>query len=612
MHLGTKYLQFAAVGLCLIAVIESARGAPADVQPSGTQAGLSVSTTDVDVPSGDARAARFIARKEPVENLFKAIGSEIRKAVRFSNKARQYRISGEFELGQPFEVIERVTSSLGLLWYFDGQVIYVYDSSEASSAMLTIAPEAVDNLIGFLKTSALYDKRFPIKHTVGTRLIYVSGPPKYVEIVQGAASLMHNQVEVTQRGERYVELIKIRHAAVSSRNYARRGAQDSVPGLASVLAAALGSGASVREARTTMPENEARDQRDMRDMREPPPVALPVGVRDMPALDSPLPMAAAMLGLGSQAPQPSRAGVAQGAARQEPADGSRPMNIVAYPSSNSLLLEGTARQLSTARRLIAQLDVPKEQVELSLWVIDIKKTNLDSLGAQWGAAARIGNVEVGFNGSSLGQGATLSRAQAVQFIASVTALSEQNKARIVSRPILLAQDNSPAVFDNSKTFLIRVRGERVASLEKITYGTMIDVTPHVVDTRGRIEMELNIEDGNSSNPTRGSGLDLPVVSSTKISTVARVQHEQSILVGGYTQSHSSEGQEKIPLLGDIPWLGRLFTFRNTNEEQSVRLFLIQPRLLAEDNRFERERVHTPPEIDDAVDALKRYVESARG
>ena len=609
MHLGTKYLLLAAGGLCLMAAITSANGASGNAQPLVDQSSLAVSPTDVDVPAGDGRGARFIARKEPVENLFKAIGSEIRKAVRFSNKARQYRISGEFELAQPFEVIERVTSSLGLLWYFDGQVIYVYDSSEAASAMLTVAPEAVDNLVSFLKKSALYDKRFPIKHSVGTRLIYVSGPPKYVEIVQGAASLMHNQVEVTQRGERYVELIKIRHAAVASRNYARRGTQDSVPGLASVLAAALGSGASVKEARTPPPEADAPAPFDS---RGGPPVALPVGVREMPALDSSLPVAAAMFAQGQQTPQPSRKVLAPSMAQQEPADESRPMNIVAYPSSNSLLLEGTARQLSTARRLIAQLDVPKEQVEMSLWVIDIRKTNLDLLGAQWSAGGRLGDVEVGFNMRSLGQGATLSRTQAMQFIASVTALSEQNKARIVARPILLAQDNSPAVFDNSTTFLIRVRGERVASLEKITYGTMIDVTPHVVDTRGRIEMELNIEDGNSSNPSRASGLDLPVVASTKISTVARVQHEQSILVGGYTRSQSNEGQEKIPLLGDIPWLGRLFTFRNTNEEQSIRLFLIQPRLLADDNRFERERVHTPREIDDAVDALKQYVESSRG
>ena len=246
-------------------------------------------------------------------------------------------------------------------------------------------------------------------------------------------------------------------------------------------------------------------------------------------------------------------------------------------------------------------------MELSLWVIDIQKSNFDALGATWSASGKVGPMNLGFNTP-----ATLSQSQTMQFMASVTALSQDKKARIVSRPILLAQDNSPAVFDNSKTFLVRVRGERVAALERFTYGTMISVTPHVVAPDGRIEMELTIEDGSSDAPTKASGLDLPVVSSTKISTVARVQHEQSLLIGGYTQSHNTEGIDKIPLLGDIPMLGRLFQFRNTNDQQSVRLFLIQPRMLAEDARFERERVRTPVDITDAVEALKIQVERVRG
>lgn len=593
--------------LLLSFVVTNATGAPSEGPLTvSASTDITVPSDDVDVASAAKPAARFVARKEPVENLFKAIGSEIRKAVRFSNKARQYRVSGEFDLKHPFEVIERVTSSLGLIWYFDGQVIYVYDNAEAASAMLAIAPQSIDGLIAFLKASALYDKRYPIKHTPGTRVIYVSGPPKYVEIVQGAASLMHTQAEVSERSDRHVELVKIRHASVAGRSYSRRGERETVAGLASVLAAALGSGASVREVASTTP---APTTSAVDTPRDASAMALPAGVREMPSLESSLPMAAAMLNAPTQAMATTRR---EPAPKRADADGALPMNIVAYPATNSLLLEGTERQLATARRLIAQLDVPKEQVELSLWVIDVKRDNLDMLGAKWGAAMKLGGLQATFDFGALGRGSTLSRNQTTQFLASITAMSTENKARIVSRPILLAQDNSPAVFDNSKTFLIRVSGERVATLEKITYGTMIDVTPHVVDVNGRIEMELNIEDGTSAKPTENSGLDLPVVASTKISTVARVQHEQSILVGGYTQSTNTEGVDKIPLLGDIPWLGRLFTFRNTTDHQTIRLFLIQPRLLGDDNRFDEARLRTPVEIDDAVEALRQQLKVKHG
>ncbi|MCT7328835.1 type III secretion system outer membrane ring subunit SctC [Ralstonia mojiangensis] len=568
-------------------------------QTAGADAAHSTSATDIDVSVSDTSRARFIARKEPVEQLFKAIGSEIHKATRLSNKARQYRISGEFDLRKPFALIERVTSSLGLIWYFDGQIIYVYDNSEVASVMLAVASDTVDSLVSSLKKSALYDNRFPIRHAVGTDFVYVSGPPKYVEVVQAAAALLHTQTAVTQRSDRHIELVKIRHASVGDRIFTQRGVQSSVAGLAQVLASVLGGGASVTVA---PPKNPGPPSKD--DASREGGLPLPPGVREMPPFDTSTPAPLFPVANAMPNTRPS----------QEPVDppptsamDSAPMNIVAYPSNNSLLLEGTGQQIATARRLIDQLDVAKDQVELSLWVIDIQKSNFDALGATWSASGKVGPVNLGFNTP-----ATLSQSQTMQFMASVTALSQDKKARIVSRPILLAQDNSPAVFDNSKTFLVRVRGERVAALEKFTYGTMISVTPHVVAPDGRIEMELTIEDGSSDAPAKASGLDLPVVSSTKISTVARVQHEQSLLIGGYTQSHNTEGVDKIPLLGDIPVLGRLFQFRNMNDQQSVRLFLIQPRMLAEDARFERERVRTPVDITDAVEALKIQVERVRG
>lgn len=607
MSLNSLFSRQTATAVILSLLAATAHGAPVDAASTpDMQASVRLSPS----PEGDAAPAvdieqasapRFLARKEPVEQLFKAVGAEMHKAFRVSVKARPYRISGEFDLSKPFDVLDRVTASLGLIWYYDGQVVYVYDGSEAASAMLSTPPGAVDDLVAFLKGSSLYDKRFPIKHTAGTGLVYVSGPPRYVDIVQNAASMLRKQERTMQfdsRSDRRVEVVKLRHAFVADRSIERRDVQDSVPGLASVLSAVMGTGAVV-----TVSAPPAATQPAAPATVAPPPLALPPGVSEMPPIGMAAPDAPA------SAPRPGAAPLefpdfAAGAAL--------PMRIIAYPTNNSLLLEGTAAQIAMARRIIAQLDIPKDQVELSLWVIDIHKQDADALGAKWGAVGKVGPVDVRLNGSLLGQGSTLSRAQTLQFIASVTALSEQNKARIVSRPILLAQDNSPAVFDNSKSFYVKIHGERTATLHKVTYGTMINVVPHVVDSRGRIEMELAIEDGNSSNPKEDSGLDLPIVSSTKISTMARVQHQQSILVGGYTLDETSENTSKIPVLGDIPVLGKLFTYKSNNGSKSVRLFLIQPRLLAEDSTFDSKRISTPKEIDNAVDALRAQMEGRHG
>ncbi|CUR68112.1 type III secretion system outer membrane ring subunit SctC [Achromobacter xylosoxidans] len=576
-------------------------GMPAEVRLSPTLENDSAPVTDM----AAATPARFLARKEPVEQLFKALGAEMHKAFRVSVKARPYRISGEFDLARPFDVLDRVTASLGLIWYYDGQIIYVYDGSEASSVMLSTPPGAIDDLIAFLKNSSLYDKRFPLKQTAGTGLVYVSGPPRYVEIVQNAASMLRRQERTLQfetRSDRRVEVVKLRHAFVGDRAIERRDVTDSVPGLASVLSAVMGSGAVV-----SVSAAPATAQPALPGAMPPSTLALPPGVSEMP----PLGMAAPDAPGGTAAPAAKPAAGTLEFPDVAPGN-APPMRVIAYPTNNSLLLEGTGAQIAMARNIIAQLDVPKDQVELSLWVIDIHKQDADALGAKWGAVGKVGPVDVRLNGSLLGQGSTLSRDQTLQFIASVTALSEQNKARIVSRPILLAQDNSPAVFDNSKSFYVKIHGERTATLHKVTYGTMINVVPHVVDGNGRIEMELAIEDGNSTAPSEDSHLDLPIVSSTRISTMARVQHAQSLLVGGYTLDESGENTSKIPLLGDIPFVGKMFTYKSNNGSQSVRLFLIQPRLLAEDSNFDSKSVSTPKEIDNAVDALRAQMEARHG
>lgn len=552
----------------------------------------------------------------------------MKKAFQVSAKARAYRISGEFDLDQSFETLERVSASLGLVWYYDGQVVYVYDGSESASVMLHLPAETVSALIAFLKGASLYDHRFPLKQSsANSGLIYLSAPPKYVEIVQSAASMLQNQESPVQDDGRRVEVVRLRHAFVSNRSVRRRDSTEIVPGLAQVLSEAMSRRVRVDPAGFNESGNTTAGNAFSSDLSMGRPM-LPnslMGARpDLPndvGGERPLlPQAMASSPTGDVNRSWKGAATLEGFApafrpRQEAADARvpdepleagtfTPIRIVAYANTNSLLLEGTPQQIAMARRIIAQLDIPKEQVELSLWVIDVQKRAANELGAQWAAGGQLGSVEVGFNASVFSQGATLSRSDTMKFLASVTALARQSRARIVSRPILLAQDNSPAVFDNSKSFYVRLEGERIASLQKVTYGTMINVLPHVVDGRGRIEMELSVEDGYSAPPSPELRLDLPIVSNTSISTMARVQHQQSLLIGGYTLNERTGGSSKIPLLGDIPLLGQLFTFQRDSEVQSVRLFLIQPRLLAEEGDFDPQGVDTPPSIDNAVDALR--------
>ena len=63
--------------------------------------------------------------------------------------------------------------------------------------------------------------------------------------------------------------------------------------------------------------------------------------------------------------------------------------------------------------------------------------------------------------------------------------------------------------------------------------------------------------------------------------MARVPQGKSLLVGGYTRNTNTYESRKIPILGSIPFIGKLFSYEGTNENNIVRVFLIEPREIDE-------------------------------
>lgn len=124
---------------------------------------------------------------------------------------------------------------------------------------------------------------------------------------------------------------------------------------------------------------------------------------------------------------------------------------------------------------------------------------------------------------------------------------------------------------------------------------MISVIPRLGKQSQEIEMILNIQDGKIplSNGVMKSIGALPVVNNTQISTTARVPMGYSLLIGGYSREQDELRGAGIPLLKDIPLVGKLFDYTYTSHRKMVRLFLIQPRLLAYGETWQGRWEHNP-------------------
>lgn len=543
---------------------ERRSGASGDVAPSEL---AQVGNRSADTQDGPPGGEGYVARDAALDQVFEALATELGKPIVPSAKARRKKVSGEFDLSRPHSVLERVCADLGLVAYFDGRVIYVYDVSELTNAMGSLSSIDVGTLIAFLRESGLYADRFPINGNAHAHTFYVAGPPVYVDAVLAAARhLDAGERKATAAGEDIVKVIALKHTFVRDRTFKLRDQEIRVPGVATVLAEMLGQRAAVAE---VLPRNNER-------LADTALSSLPgtskwngISARDETASSvPPIPVA----------PLDDRAmGKLPGQVIQA---GSQP-SVLAYPDTNSLLLKGGREEVQYLTELVRQLDTEKTQIELSLWIIDLSYRSLEQLGVRWQGAAHVNGLGATFNAAPERLSGALSTLDGARFLASVFAMSQKGNAEVVSRPLILTQENVPAIFDNNRTFYAKLIGERTSSLDRITYGTLVSVLPRLSADHAEIEMILDIEDGDTESiDGREFEVDgLPIVGRMHISTIARVPRELSLLIGGYTR-HLQDGQlNKIPLLGDLPLVGNLFRYRESSQEDVVRVFLIQPRVL---------------------------------
>ncbi|WP_307571421.1 type III secretion system outer membrane ring subunit SctC [Pseudomonas fluorescens] len=500
-----------------------------------------LSTVSLLVPvAARADVYTFEAREQSARTFFSELSGSLGKPVIVSKAAAAKRIGGSFDLRTPQQTFERISVQMGLIWYSDGQAIYLYDASEIKSAMASLQTLTVAKLLGFLKQSGLHDARYPLR-TDGLRTFHVSGPPIYVDLVLQAAGLMDNQRSELLLGKQQIGVIHVRNTFVNDRQYELRDDKVTIPGLATVIEALLrGEKHQVEPSVAQAPESRARG-------------AMPV-----------FPLEGLANTSSEQDPTAPRI-----IAREVAAGNIR---VVAYPDTNSLLVKGLPEQVRFIENLVNALDTPKRHVELSLWIIDLHKDELNQLGINWQGAVKSGGT---FSASlNAGSATTLDGAS---FVTQVMAMERTQRANVVSRPVILTQENVPAIFDNNRTFYAPLVGERSVDLQHVTYGTLVSVLPRFAQA-DEIEMSLNIEDGNEVDSGQGERLGaLPTVGRTRISTVARVPQGKSLLVGGFTRDDHGEQIGRVPVLGSIPWIGRLFSYRQSRSANTVRVFLIQPK-----------------------------------
>jgi MSHA type pilus biogenesis protein MshL len=184
--------------------------------------------------------------------------------------------------------------------------------------------------------------------------------------------------------------------------------------------------------------------------------------------------------------------------------------------------------------------------------------------------------------------ATLQRANTQ---AIVDALAQQGELKVISRPRLRTLNNQPSVVRvgqdvpifNKQTIVSPGTPPIVTTTETvqtITVGTVLSITPQV-SADGLITLDITPAVSRlAGTKTSASGLtDAPIIDIRQASSIVRVRDGATVIMGGLVQISSSSTKRKVPLLGDIPLLGRAFSGSYDTSERTELIFFVTPHVV---------------------------------
>ncbi|MFP1751831.1 type III secretion system outer membrane ring subunit SctC [Lonsdalea quercina] len=493
-------------------------------------------------------AYAYSAEKAPLSQVLQGFADSHGVELRLGELSDS-EVNGKIRADSPVAFLDRLALEHHFQWFVYSNTLYVSPQDEQTSVSLEISPEAVPDLKQALTGIGLLDPHFGWGELPEEGVVLVTGPQEYVNLVSGFARKRES------RQERHkVMNFPLRFAAVSDRTIHYRDQTLVIPGVATILnelmdgnrAPPVGATAADSGANATAGGEPATGYSNK---------ALESESRNV------------LTRWATRTPLRSRAGKAA-------LDG----KVSADVRNNALLIRDDEKRRPEYQQLIDSIDIPQNLVNIDAVILDVDRTALSRLEANW--QGKLGSVT---GGASLMSGSsTLFVSDFKRFFADIQALEGEGTASIVGNPSVLTLENQPAVVDFSRTAFITVTGERVADIQPVTAGTSLQVTPRVIGKgdQSSIQLVIDIEDGQLETNAEGNAAG---VKRGTVSTQALIGENRALVLGGFHVEESGDRDRRVPLLGDIPWVGKLFTSRRHEVSRRERLFILTPHLIGDQN-----------------------------
>ena len=285
--------------------------------------------------------------------------------------------------------------------------------------------------------------------------------------------------------------------------------------------------------------------------------------------------------------------------------------IVPDEATNSLLIRATAPDFEVIQQTIQGLNVRPLQVLIEVVIAEVRRQ--DGLNFGVAVSAIDGPVRTGGNetGATLPQpeqpdNFTLKivRTGDINVVATLSALATTGNVRILSRPVIQAQNNQEAEisvgeerpFISVSRALPTDQGVRDEVVNYRDVATTLNITP-TINPDGYVNLAIVQEVNNASAEVQ---FNAPVITKRTAVTQLLARDGQTIVIGGLMDEQDERVRSGIPFLKDIPILGALFGTTRNNRIQSELFLFLTPHIVSTDSDADRIRQEIEMNTQDAA------------
>jgi general secretion pathway protein D len=324
--------------------------------------------------------------------------------------------------------------------------------------------------------------------------------------------------------------------------------------------------------------------------------------------------------------------------------------VVADVERNALIVLANGEQIKNIRRTVETIDIPKAQVYVKAKIVEINTNLAEQIGLRYGfeggkitdkglfsAAANMGASSLMVSNSLfsfLNSGATKTIyndagnpigtevdtpfqfssgiSEVFALGAKLDLLKQNGAAHVLSEPSVLCTNNKEATIQVGQTQSILTQAQQstqgqgniINNYSREDIGLTLTVKPILSSNdRVNLEVEAEIED---ILPGSESAADRPTTTKRKVNTNAIVNNGETIILGGLMKNAGGESTTKVPILGDIPILGELFTSNGDSFSKINVVIYLTPFIVKSSDDLQRLR-SVLTELEDVQAQYNEYV-----